>query len=55
MTILLSSHREAGLQLADRVIVLDHGEIVETGTYEALVSQNGRFTQLVGSNDEINV
>lgn len=55
MTILLSSHREAGLRLADRVIVLDHGEIVETGAYEALVSQNGRFSQLVGSNDEINV
>lgn len=52
LTILLSSHRVAGLQFADRVIVLDHGEIVQDGQYDALVEQSGRLRQLIGKQNE---
>ncbi len=55
MTILLSSHREAGLKMADKVIVLDNGQIVETGSYRTLIEQGGRLSQLIGSDDEITV
>ena len=53
ITILLSSHREAGLRLADKVIVLDHGKIVESGSYHSLLAHGGRLSQLIGSYDEI--
>jgi ABC-type multidrug transport system fused ATPase/permease subunit len=30
----------------DRIIYLDHGHIVEEGTYQELMEKNGRFAQL---------
>jgi ATP-binding cassette subfamily B protein len=31
---------------ADRIIVLDEGRVIETGTYEELAARNGHFTRL---------
>lgn len=41
------AHRLSTIRACDRILVLDHGKIVEDGNYEQLVSQNGFFAELV--------
>lgn len=40
------SHRLSSCKFSDRIFVLDNGEIAESGTHEALLSQNGLYAQL---------
>ncbi len=45
-TTLLISHRFSTLSLADRIVVLRDGKVVETGSHDALVAQAGYYAQL---------
>ena len=45
-TTLVIAHRLATVQRADRIIVLEHGHIVETGNHASLVAQNGLYASL---------
>ncbi|OOV17398.1 NHLP bacteriocin export ABC transporter permease/ATPase subunit [Flavobacterium sp. LM4] len=45
-TRIVIAHRLSTIQNADRIFVLDKGEITESGTYEELMQLNGLFTQL---------
>lgn len=45
-TTLVIAHRLATVQSADRIIVMEHGQIVETGTHASLVAANGLYASL---------
>lgn len=45
-TTVIISHRVSSAKLADKIIVLDDGEIIEQGTNESLLAQNGVYKEL---------
>lgn len=45
-TIILSSHRLAAFPLADQIIVLDQGHIVEQGTHETLIRAGSLYARI---------
>lgn len=42
-TVILVTHRLGAIRRADKIIVLDHGSIAETGNFEQLIEQRGQF------------
>lgn len=45
-TAVIIAHRLSTVSIADRVLVMEHGRIVEDGTPEQLIAGTGRFAQL---------
>ncbi|MGD8401558.1 MAG: ABC transporter ATP-binding protein [Bacillota bacterium] len=51
MTIVVIAHRLSTIQNADRIVVLEDGKIIETGTYAALAAkEEGRLRSLIRGN-----
>ena len=40
------SHRFSTVRMADQIIVLDHGKIIERGSHDSLLAKNGRYATL---------
>ncbi|WEM41410.1 cysteine/glutathione ABC transporter ATP-binding protein/permease CydC [Photobacterium sp. DA100] len=45
-TVLFITHRLVGLEQMDHICLMDEGEIIEQGKHQALLDQNGRYTEL---------
>jgi subfamily B ATP-binding cassette protein HlyB/CyaB len=45
-TVILIAHRLSTLRIADRIVTLERGRLIEDGTPEALLRAGGRFAQL---------
>jgi ATP-binding cassette subfamily B protein len=46
-TVIIVAHRLSTVRNADKIIVLDSGRIVETGTHDSLISSRGSYFNLV--------
>ncbi|MBR3629425.1 MAG: ATP-binding cassette domain-containing protein [Oscillospiraceae bacterium] len=46
-TRIVIAHRLSTIRQCDRILVLDHGKIVEDGSYESLLAKGGLFADLV--------
>jgi ABC-type bacteriocin/lantibiotic exporter with double-glycine peptidase domain len=46
-TRIIIAHRLSTIRHCDRILMLEDGKIIESGTYDELISQNGRFAEMV--------
>jgi ATP-binding cassette subfamily B protein len=44
-TVFIIAHRLATVRRADRILVMEQGQIIESGTHEELLDKNGRYAQ----------
>ena len=45
-TVFFISHRMSSARMADRILYLEHGRIVEQGSHEELLEKNGRYAEM---------
>ncbi len=43
---LIISHRYSTVRMADKILVLDKGQIIEQGSHEELIKKNGQYSKL---------
>lgn len=51
-TTIVVAHRLATITHADRILVMDHGKIVEEGTHEELLAQHAHYAKLWDAQNE---
>lgn len=52
-TVVVVAHRLSTVKNADKIIVLDHGKVVETGNHESLTQKRGAYYHLVKNQLEL--
>ncbi|MCI8404024.1 MAG: ABC transporter ATP-binding protein [Clostridia bacterium] len=51
-TVIFISHRLSTTCMADRIIMLENGEIIEQGTHDELMSMNGKYAEMFNKQAE---
>ena len=54
-TVLIVAHRLSTLRLADRILVLDNGRLVETGNHASLLQTGGRYASLYAAHQVLEI
>jgi ATP-binding cassette, subfamily B, bacterial len=52
-TVIVVAHRLSTVRDADKIVVLDNGRIIETGTHESLITKKGAYYDLVRNQLEL--
>ena len=47
LTRIVIAHRLSTVRQCDRIVMIDGGQIIESGTYEELIRRNGAFARMV--------
>lgn len=51
MTVIIITHSREQMQIAERIVVLDQGQVAEEGTFEELLAANGALTNLLSGGE----
>jgi len=47
MNIIIVAHRLSSIKNCDKIIVIEYGKIVESGTHQELINLNGKYKELM--------
>jgi ATP-binding cassette subfamily B (MDR/TAP) protein 1 len=51
MTVIIITHSREQMQIAERIVVLDQGQVAEEGTFDELLEANGALANLLSGGE----